>query len=334
MVSSATMGRIALLCALLAGSAASIPAARPALVWVEVPGLRAQRVEALAERGALPWLGERIGRGDLHRLSRGEAGRVDSLRAAIRRLPTRHVDLGWEDFPCEGEPVLSLAGTVREARLWVEEEHEPSSELLSAWRGPFDWQEIGRTAGIDGSIRWEEIDEFLSLAAAQSGILRAMPAAGSHPLQRLRRAFSADKLFSNLALYHGRRFGAPRVFLRLDLARLFAEETLPWTEALLEAAGEEPAGRHRADRIFLLRRVRSSEPRVYARIDRILQSLAVEWRGEGIVLVDASLSDDPFVAVSEAAERGPGSGPGAGADPASRLAVLLRRAGWTAGSGP
>ena len=306
--------------------------ARPALVWVEAPGTRLQTVRSLSLAGYLPWLGEAMGRDELRGLTPTQASEIDSLLRQMRRLDTPRVDAGWRYEPAAGSVLLDLAGSLREAEAWLEGDGLPTSEFAAGWGGKPTWVQMRRIAGIDGVLRWEEVEEILSLSPEQNRAVRNLPASPEHPIWRLRRAYSADKFLANAALFFGRTAGAQRVFLIQEIVRVYEDDLLPWSEALLRASPAEEGGdaaRFEAERRFFLRRLRSSTPRVYSRLDRLLQSIGTAWGvPAAVVVLDASDSPDPFVAV-----RAPIPWPCEGAVP-DDLRLLLRRIGWVAGDSP
>jgi len=317
-------GRIAL----VLGLALVLPAparGRTTLIWVEIPGARGQTVRDLASDGLLPWLKGAIARGDLRTLVPADLAPLDSLREAIRGCPTPVVDVGWRARPAAGQRVLRLAGSLREAPAWLAAGGGPSVEFADAWDGRVQWGALRRIAGIEETLRWEEVEEFTSLTPAENAALLSMDCAPEHPLWRLRRAFAADKLLANAALYFGRVEKPPRVLLRLELASTFEEDLCPWAEEVLahtSLPAREEEDRFAARRRFFLHRLRSSAPRIYGRLDRVLQSLQEEWDGDACLIVDASGSRDPFLAV-----HAPAGWPQT-ASPPQALRSLLAEIGW------
>jgi hypothetical protein len=222
--------------------------------------------------------------------------------------------------------ILDLAGTLRDAAAWLDGRGRPTSAFAAGWSGESGWAEIRRIAGIDGRLRWEEVEEFLSLSATQNLAVRTMPPSPEHPIWRLRRAYRTDKFFANAAVYFGRTGGAERLFLTTELVGAYEMDLIPWSERLLQEIqpqeGEDPDGT-RAQRRLFLRRLRSSTPRVYGRFDRLLQSLQATWGRRAVIVVDASDSPDPFVAV-HAPIRWPRKD-----TPPTDLRELLERLGWS-----
>lgn len=304
--------------------------ARGTLVWVDLPGARADRIEELCFAGApLHWFRATLEKQGLRRLDPEGCAALAALRDAVRRLPARTVDLGCDGPPAAGPLILRIAPSLREATEWLDASGGPSVDLAAACQGDLDWQVLRRIAGLDLELRWEEVDEFISLSPSQNRALRTMPPAEDHPLWRLSRAFTGDKVYANAGLFYGRVAKAERVGLAMDLARAYEEEVLPWTEAELArleegGAGGEPG----SERRFFLRRVRSSASRVYGRLDRVFQSVEAEWGGRALLVVDASRSLDPFVAVRGLPE------PAQGEPAAEALRGRLEAAGWKPGEQP
>lgn len=281
---------------LIAGSAT----ARPDLIWIEVPGGRYEIVHSLSKTAALPFLGESNDSGELRSLTSVERQGVDSIRVRIRLIDTPRVDVGWNDAPACGDVVLDLDGKLRGTLYWLDPDGKPTAEFLDAWEGDREWSIMRRIAGLDEELRWEEIEEFLSLSAEQNRAFRSLPPTPEHPLWRMRRAFSADKLFVNAALYYGYQSDAQRIFVVQSLAHVYEDDLLPWSDSLLAATPAiegEPGDGEAASRRFFLRRLRSSAPRIYSRIDRLLMSFHFAWGKEAILVLDASDSSDPFLAV-------------------------------------
>ena len=298
---------------------------RPALVWVEAPGARLGTVRRLSDEDFLLWLDRAIEQDRLRPLPAEQAPRLDSLRAAVRRIPTANVDAGFRSSPAAGHVVLDLAGALREADVWMDARGRPTAAFAGGWTGDSEWGEIRRIAGIDDRLRWEEVEEFLSLSATQNHAVRSMPPSPEHPIWRLRRAYTADKFFANAAIFFGRTGGAERVFLTTELVLAYETDLMPWSERLLQenrpADGQDP-GSAGAQRRLFLRRLRSSGPRIYGRFDRLLQSLQATWGPRAVIVVDAADSPDPFVAVQAPI---PWSRKDAAPDD---LRELLERVGW------
>lgn len=158
------------------------------------------------------------------------------------------------------------------------------------------------------TLRWEEVGEFLDLTREENTALRRLedPA---HPLWMLRESFANDKRRSNLALYLLRRGDPAALGLQLDLAAAYEKPVREfWTELLSDElpvvlasesgdlAGADLDVRIAGERRLFARRVQGSQGRVYGRLDRILQSLHGELSKDGILIIDARASSDPFVA--------------------------------------
>ncbi|MFB3906895.1 MAG: hypothetical protein ACE15D_00695 [Candidatus Eisenbacteria bacterium] len=288
------------------GRAASPPGA-PVVVWIEIPGARLERVRSLADSGLLPFFRDASRRGALHPLRHtGSAAALDSLRRAIRLAPVPYVDAGERGALPAGRAILSLDGSLRDAESWTTPAGRPSAELALAWRGETDWRTMRHLAGIGERLRPEEVEEFLSMTPEQRRSLASRVATGGDPLWRIRRAYAADKLFANAALLEGAGGTARRIFVVQELALAYEDELLPWTE---EQLGQTPlplgptsrgtSEDEAAARRLFLHRLRSSAPRVYGRIDRVLHSLASDrGRSSGWILIaDASRSSDPFLVI-------------------------------------
>jgi hypothetical protein len=272
------------------------------LVWVELPGARAATVARLIGEGFLPWLSAASTRGELHPIDPSSASQVDSIRLRLRRDPgVRVIDIGWRGRPAEGEMILSLESEPLEKSGWDEPGGGPAPPLLDAWRGQAEISDFLHVAGLDEALRWEEVLEFASLTDRQTRLLASMPETPGHPLWQMRHAYAVDRLFANAAIYYGRDRRPDRLFLSLGLAGAYEDRLLPWTESTLAVAegGDVPAlEREDAARILFLRRLRSSAPRVYGRVDRVLQSLQAEIGGGAFLVVDATESDSPFLVMA------------------------------------
>jgi hypothetical protein len=298
--------------------------ARVPLVWIDVPGARADRIEELCRTGApLHWFRASLDAGGLTRLDAEGVEAVAAIRERMRRLPARTADLGSEGPAANGPVILRIDPSLRESTEWLDPSGGPSADLAAASEGDLEWQVLRRIAGLDLDLRWEEVDEFVNLSPGQNRALRSMPPNPAHPLWRLSHAFAADKVYTNAALFYGRVEDADRVFLALDLARAYEEDVLPWTAvelARLEAEGG--SADLLSERRFFLRRVRSSASRIYGRLDRVLQSVDAEWHERVLLVADGSRSHDPFLAV----RAWPAGEPPATASGALR--ELLESAGW------
>lgn len=292
---------VALLCLILNASA-SIAGT---LVWVEMPGARAATVRRLIDEGFLPWLDGVSKRGDLHAVAPSSAAAVDSVRSLLRRdVSTTVVDLGWRDHPAGGTLILGIADELRRSSAWEDPNGEPSAVMLDAWRGTAHISDFHHVSGLDDKLRWEEVLEFASLTDRQTRTLAEMPDSPGHPLWEMRRAYAVDRLFANAAIYYGRDRHPRRLFVRLGLARAYEDMLLPWTDAELAATDSSydtpDLEKERIARRLFLRRLRSSAPRLYGRLDRVLQSIQAELGKEAFLVIDAADSDDPFIAVAGA----------------------------------
>jgi hypothetical protein len=292
---------VALLCLILT----ALPSTAGTLVWVELPGARAATVHRLVDEGFLPWLGNVSKRGDLHPIAAPSVAAVDSMRALFRRDPsTTVVDLGWRDQPAGGTLILGISDELRRAPAWEDPSGEPSAAMLDAWRGEARISEFHHVSGLDDRLRWEEVLEFASLTDRQTRALAEMPDIPGHPLWEMRRAYAVDRLFANAAIYYGRDRNPQRLFLHLGLVQAYEEMLLPWTDselAKLESGGDAPElEKERATRRLFLRRLRSSAPRLYGRVDRVLQSIQAELGKDVFLVIDATGSEDPFIAIAGA----------------------------------
>lgn len=304
MLSSARMKGILPLATLLAGLVASPAGAEVCVVWIEFPGARFAHANTLATAGLLPWLRASFEEGCAGPVSGGDRALVTEVRRRLAATGSKVVDAGVGVEPIAETTVIRIDRSLRSAPAWMEGAERPSAELAESWSGSTPWAELRRIAGLDGALRWEEVEEFLSLGPRENRSLIALPFTPSHPLWRIRRGYEADKLFTNAAIYFGIASGSDRVFLRLELVELFENDLIPWTDGQLDGAADDPPGAG-PDRAFFMRRLRSSDGRVYARCDRIIQSIQQEWSGEVWIVVDASESPDPFLAVRCPGEEGP-----------------------------
>ncbi len=312
------MKAILTLAALLTCIASCAALADPIIVWVELPAAKLERVSALASTGRLPWLERVLAGVDAGPLRPEE---VVSFQQALRRIAesgSRVVDAGMGLEGVGGEMILRLDPALRWAPAWMLDQSTASAELAAGWSGSASWRDLRRIAGLDGVLRWEEVEEFLCLAPRQNRSLISMNHAPSHPLWRIRRAYEADKVFANSGIYFGIASAADRVFIRLELIRDYEEDLLPWTEGLLALRSPTDPPGAAEERTFFARRLRSSDERVYARCDRILQSVQQEWGDRAWIVLDASGSPDPFAVVA---------GPVSGGTPAERLARLVESLG-------
>lgn len=315
------MKRTLVISAALVCQVASLAIAAPSVVWVEIPGARFSHARELASVGLLPWLGEALDSGDAAPLSTSDRPALRNARDRVAESGSRLVDAGAGLDSFGGDLVLRIDPTLRLSSEWMASDRLPSAELAGSWSGSASWREFRRIAGLDGILRWEEVEEFLCLAPRENRALLALPFSPSHPLWRIRRAYEGDKLFTNAAIYFGIASAADRLFLRLELAGVYEDDLVPWTDELLaHAPPDDPPGAGR-EGIFFYRRLRSSDGRVYARCDRIIQSLSQEWGDRAWIVVDASESPDPFLVIRTESAEG---------TPLERLARLLdsiRRSG-------
>jgi hypothetical protein len=175
------------------------------------------------------------------------------------------------------------------------------------------------------TLRWEELGEFLDLTLQENTALRRLEDP-EHPLWMLRESFANDKRRSNLALYLLQRGDPIALGLQLDLASIYESPVREyWTEilshelpvslasgpsgddldsadlastvAVVDLASADLEVRIEAERRLFARRIQGSSGRVYGRLDRILQSLHAELSDDGILIIDARASSDPFVAI-------------------------------------
>ncbi len=282
--------------------AAAAPAIAGTLVWIELPGARASTVRRLINEGLLPWLATTSRRGDLLPIDSAAAARIDSIRVDLRDDARGHViDIGWQGRPAAGERVLTISSELLGDAEWEDSDGAPSPEMLAAWQGEAAISDFRHIAGLDEALRWEEVLEFASLTDLQTHTLAAMPATSGHPLWKIRHAYAVDRLFANTAIYYGRDRRPERLFLRLALASAYEDDLLPWTASAIAAEESTRVSALEAqetERLFFLRRLRSSAPRLYGRIDRVLQSVQVELGRETSLVVAATRSEDPFIVMA------------------------------------
>jgi hypothetical protein len=291
----------------------------PHLIFVEVPGaalagwedcdgVRGRRfVEAC---GADGWI---LRPRDLHG---AEPGLLDAWR---RRIGGDVLWLARAEPAAPGD--LRLEAASGRGLLWL---GPPGDELLVRYRGLPPGKRanrmldevragVGESLGGAAELRWEEVVEMLDLTSSENLALRRLEDP-MHPFARLTEAFVRDKRAANVGLYL-LGFRPPAVLgMRLDLPGLYETEIVPFCRELAASsavpstltAGDpestsvasEPAEiREAIERRFFARRILASRGRVYGRLDRILQSLAGESPRGAVLVVDALLSPDPFVAV-------------------------------------